>query len=344
MLLAFGALEITFCVIAGLILIGLIIFFCILPTKEFFTAVFSEAYIPAGKLISMKNRGVNITEVLTAYVDSKKAGLNLTVDEIESHIQNGGSIDKIIRALLLAKQSKISLDIETAKAIDKSGENLLQVLNNAIVPMVMPFTNVIGVSQDNYEVIVSGKVTLKTNLKKFLGGVQEETLIARVVNEIVNLINECEYSSMVVENPSVISDVIRGKNLSQNAAYDIVSLDITNVRIGENLNMKKYREDIEKRKLNIELETERMKQSEIIEELQAKTRAQEAKIELINQEKEFAKSLFEAVEKGNMEALEYFKIKNLQADTEMRTLIAHPEMKNKEDFDDESGFFDDDED
>ena len=255
MLLAFGALEITFCVIAGLILIGLIIFFCILPTKEFFTAIFSKAYIPAGKLISMKNRGVNITEVLTAYVDSKKAGLSLTVDEIESHIQNGGSIDKIIRALLLAKQSKISLDIETAKAIDKSGENLLQVLNNAIVPMVMPFTNVIGVSQDNYEVIVSGKVTLKTNLKRFLGGVQEETLIARVVNEIVNLINECEYSSMVVENPSIIADVIRGKNLSQNAAYDIMSLDITNVRIGENLNMKKYREEIEKRKLNIEVET-----------------------------------------------------------------------------------------
>ena len=340
LMLAFGAAEITACVIAGIFLIAIIVFLIIVPFRLYILAFVSGAHITAAKLISMKYRKLDVKQIVETYIASKKAGLNISITEYESHLQAGGNIERLMKALLLARQSKISLDIQTAKTLDKSGEDLLKLLDSVITPAVFPFSNIIGMSQDNIELVVSGKLTLKVNLNNFIGGVQAETLIARVSSEIINVINNSEYYNLVLENPAIISKVIKGKKLDKGSAFDIVSLDITNVRIGENVNLKKIRENAEKKKVEISIETERLKQRAIMEEQQAKIRVQEAKIDLINQEKEFEQSLYDAVKNNDFDALEYFKLKNLQADTEMRTKIAHPEEK---DFDFDSIFNDDEE-
>ncbi len=329
-LLAFGATEITLTVITGVFLIAIISFLIIVPIKLYWLAIYSGCHISSSRLVSMKRRGLDVKLIVETYIASKRAGLTLTISDYESHLQAGGNIERLMKAMLLAKQSKIALDIATAKSLDKSGENVIKVVESAVIPEVLPFTNVIGMSQDNIELVVSGKITAKANLKRYVGGVQEETLIARVTSEIINVINNSEYYNVVLENPAVVSNVLKTKNLDFDSAFDIVSIDITGVRIGENLNLKTIRENAEKKKIEIGIETERLKQKAIIEEQLAKTRLQEEKINLVRQEKEFAKSLYDAVKNKDFEALDYFKLKNLQADTEMRTLIAHPENQNSD--------------
>lgn len=326
-LLAFGAGEITLCVIAGLILIAIISFIIIVPIKLYALAIYSGCHISAAKLVSMKNRKLDVKMIVETYIASKKAGLQLTVTDYEEHYEAGGNIERLMKALLLAKQSKVNLDVATAKTLDKSGENVVKVVESAIVPEVLPFSNVIGMSQDNIELIVSGKITIRANMKRYIGGIQEESLIARISSEIVNVINNSQYYNVVLENPAIVSSVLKTKKLDNDSAFDIISIDITNVRIGENYNLRTIRENAEKKKIEISIETEKLKQKAIIEEQLAKTRVQEEKMSLVRQEKEFAKSLYDAVMNKDFEALEYFKLKNLQADTEMRNLIAHPESK-----------------
>lgn len=340
LLLAFGAGEIVGCVIAGLFLISLIIFIILVPFRLYMLTICSGCHVSPAKLISMKYRKLDVKHIVETYIESKKAGLNLTIVDYESHLQSGGNIERVMKAMLLAKQSKINVDLATIKALDKAGEHVIKVIESVIMPEVLPFSNIIGMSQDKIELVVSGKLTVKANLKNYIGGVQEETLIARVSSEIVNVINSSQYYNLVLENPAIIADVIKGKKLDSGAAFDIVSLEITNVKIGENHNLRTIREHAEKKKVEINIETERLKQRAVLEEQQAKIRVQEAKIELVNQEKEFAKSLYDAVKNKDFEALDYFKLKNLQADTEMRNVIAHPDNK---DFDIDSLFEDDEE-
>lgn len=339
MLLAFGATEITLCVIAGVILIGLIVFLCLVPFRLYTLALTSGAYIPAVKLISMKKRKLDVKLLVETYIASKKAGLNLTIKQYEAHLIAGGDISKLLKAILLAKQSRLNVDISTLMAIDKAGEDVVNIVDDAIQPDVIPFSNVVGMSRDNIELIVGGKLTVRANLKKFLGGVPTQTLLARISSEIVNTINNSEYYNVVLENPKIVSDILKSKKFDSDGAYDILSVDITNVKIGENYNLRHIREAAEKKKVEIEIETERLKQKSILEEQQTKVKVQHAKIELINQEKEFAKSLYEAVKNKDFDALEYFKLKNLQADTEMRNVIAHPNGNKDVDLD---SLFDDD--
>lgn len=344
LLLNFGTTEITLCVIGVLFLVAIIVFLVVVPVKSYFLAINSGCYISAGKLVSMKKRNIDVKLVVETYIASKKAGLELSVNDFEVHQMSGGNIEKLLKALLLAKQSGINIDVENAKAIDKSGENVVKVVENAISPAVFPFTNVIGMSKDNIELIVSGKVTAKANLKNFIGGVQIETLIARVSNEIIEIINNSECYNIVLENPSLVTDVIKGKKLDNRSAYDILSVDITNIRIGENHNLHNIREDAEKRKMEISIETENRRKQAVIDEGEMKCKVQQAKIDLIKQEQDFSKALYDAVQNKDFDALDYFKIKNLQADTEMRNLIAHPELKENSDISDRlSSLFDDEE-
>ena len=341
-LLALTTLDIVMICLAGLIFAGIVALIIILPCRLYLSALFSGAHIPVWTLISIKYAKLDTANIVAVYVNSKKAGLKLEIWDIVSHAKAGGNIDKLYSALLLAKQSKIGIHLDEIKAIEKSGEDVLEVVKSAINPVIYPFTNVIGMSKDNIELIVNGKITLKANLGRYLGGVNADTVVSRVSNEIINIINSSEYYNIVLENPALIATLLKGKKLAENSSFDILSIDIVNIRIGENHNLRNIRESAEKRKTEIEVQTERMKQSEIIAELQAKTRVQEEKIELVRQEQEFARKLYEAVEKGDLEALEYFKIKNLQADTEMRNLIAHPELSEKKPM--MNPFFDDDDD
>jgi len=332
-LLAFGATEITLLIIALLIIAVVVIFLVIVPMKIYSLAIYSGYHIPASRLISMKKRNLDVKLIVDTYIASKRAGLDLTLTDYEAHYEASGSIERLLKALLLAKEANIKVNVEVLKALDKSGENVEKLVESVIIPQVLPFSNVIGMSQDKIELIVSGKISVKANLERFVGGIQEESLVARISSEIVNFINNSEYYNVILENPSEVSTYLKTKKLDKDSAFDIVSIDITNVRIGENYNLRVIRENAEKRKIDIGIETERLKQKAIIEEQMAKTRVQEEKIALIRQEKEFAQSLYDAVKNKDFGALDYFKIKNLQADTEMRTIIAHPEAKTSEDDD-----------
>jgi uncharacterized protein YqfA (UPF0365 family) len=279
----------------------------------------------------MKRRNLDVKLIVDTFIASKKAGLTLTLTDYETHYEANGSVERLMKALLIAKQAKINVNVDTLKALDKSGENVEKLVESVVLPQVLPFSNVIGMSQDKIELVVSGKIAVKANLERFIGGIQEESLIARISGEIVDYINNSQSYHVVMENPGEISSHLKAKKLDKDAAFDVVSIDITNIRIGENYNLRTIRENAEKRKIEIGVETEKMKQKAIVEEQMAKTRLQEEKIALIRQEKEFSQSLYDAVKNKDFGALDYFKIKNLQADTEMRTVIAHPEAKNDDD-------------
>lgn len=341
-LLSLTSVDIVMICVAGLIFAGIVAFIIILPCRLYLIAMFSKAYIPATTLISIKYAKLDTNNIVAVYINAKKSGLKLEIWDLVSHAKSGGDINRLYSALLLAKQSKLGVKLDEIKAIEKSGEDVVEVVKSAINPVVYPFTNVIGMSKDNIELVVNGKLTLRANLGKYLGGVNAETLVSRVSNEVINIINSSDYYNIVFENPAIIATLLNDKRIGENSSFDVLSIDIVNVRIGENHNLRNIRENAEKRKAEIELQTERMKQSEIIAELQAKTRIQEEKAELVRQEQEFARKLYEAVEKGEMDTLEYFKIKNLQADTEMRNLIAHPEMNERKPM--MNPFFDDDDD
>lgn len=312
-------------VAGAVILAALIIMLCMVPLRLWFRALVSGSHVSMGKLIGMKIRKVKVQDIVLSYISAKKAGLKLDIDDLETHFLAGGNVDRVVKALISAHSANIDISLETAKAIDLAGRDVYEAIRTSVVPKVIETPTISAVAKDGVELKVKAKVTVTSNIHRQISGAGEDTIIARVGEGIVTTVGSANSHKIVLENPDLISATVLAKGLDSGTAYEILSIDIADIDVGVNIGA---RLDIDKaiaQKKISEAKAEERKSMAIAQEQEMKAKVQEMQAELIRAEAEVPKAMAKALQEGKMSAMDYYKLQNLQADTQMRKTIGKDE-------------------
>ena len=312
-------------VAGAVILAAFIIMLCMVPLRLWFRALVSGSHVSMGKLIGMKIRKVKVQDIVLSYISAKKAGLKLDIDDLETHFLAGGNVDRVVKALLSAHSANIDISLETAKAIDLAGRDVYEAIRTSVVPKVIETPTISAVAKDGVELKVKAKVTVTSNIHRQISGAGEDTIIARVGEGIVTTVGSANSHKIVLENPDLISATVLSKGLDSGTAYEILSIDIADIDVGVNIGA---RLDIDKaiaQKKISEAKAEERKSMAIAQEQEMKAKVQEMQAELIRAEAEVPKAMAKALQEGKMSAMDYYKLQNLQADTQMRKTIGKDE-------------------
>ena len=296
----------------------------------------SGAPVSMGTLIAMKLRGLPVAQVVDARITAVKAGLPVQTDPLEAHYLAGGNVNSVILALIAAEKSGIMLTFDHARAIDLAtkgtGKTVLDAVKTSINPKVIDCPNpasgkttIDGVAKDGIGVKAKARVTVRTNLQQFVGGATEETIIARVGEGIVSAIGSADSYKLVLENPDRISKTVLAKGLDSGTAFEILSIDIADVDIGENIGAKLQAEqaDADKRVAQAKAEVRRAAAVAVEQEMRARTQEMRAKV--VEAEAQVPLAMAEAFRSGNLGIMDYMRMKNIDADTQMRGSIAGSE-------------------
>ena len=290
-----------------------------MPKKAYFTALFSGAYISVFKCISMKLRKIDVLNVVSAYILAKKSHLGITLYDFEIVATSGGHPLKIVEGLNAAQSAQLEIDFAFVKSIDIAGMDILQVVRECINPKVIELPLVTAVAQDNIEINAKISLTLKTVVNKFLCGVTDETISARAVESVVTKIANTPKAEQLVSRPQLIDKAIFDAQIDGDSKYELVSADVIHVDIGINRNLNVEKEQIEKNRIMLANQMEHRRLLAVAQEQEAKTKVEEEKIKLIAQESEVPKAIVQAIKEGKMkDVVDYYKLQNLKADTEMR--------------------------
>lgn len=304
-------------------------------------AAVAKAPVGMGKLIGMRLRRVPAALIVDNRITAVKAGLDIPTDPLEAHYLSGGSVDQVILALIAADKAGIELDFNRACAIDLAtkgtGKTVLEAVRTSINPKVidcpnaaMGRTTIDGVAKDGIGVKVKARVTVRSHLDRFVGGATEETIIARVGEGIVSSIGSADSYKDVLENPDRISKTVLGKALDANTAFEILSIDIADVDVGENIGAKLQAEqaDADKRVAQAKAEVRRAAAVAAEQEMRARTQEQRAKV--VEAEAQVPLAMSEAFRAGNLGIMDYMRMKNVQSDTNMRESIAGTDRPREE--------------
>lgn len=336
-LLNFGTAEITLVSIFGAIFVGLIVYLCFVPLKSYFTAIFSGCYIPSFRLISMKNRKLNVHDVVSAYIMSKKANYNISLNDIESLILSEGNPISVFKAMNMAKDANVKLDFNLASAIELTSHNVCDVVKNSILSKVESIEGIKGITQDNYELNVGVRFSVKINLSSFTSGLGIDDLKSTLSAWIMENISKTKDHKTVLRSPnaSLLSNV-DVRVLTQKSMFDILDMNISSIDISRDLNTEREIKSAEKEKIYAQIEAERMKNAEEIKELQMKTKTEQMKSTVLQAESEVPLAISQAIKEGRFSVMDYYKLMNLQADTALRRAIIND---NKNTSSDDEGDF-----
>ncbi len=313
----------------GLIVI-IIIFFIFLyfvPLGLWFSAILSKVKISLLDLIFMRWRKVPPELIVKGLVNATKAGLVINSDMLEAHFLAGGNVMKVVAALISADKANIPLDFKAATAIDLAGRDVFDAVQMSVNPRVIDTPPVSAVSKDGIQLIVKARVTVRANIAQLVGGAGEETILARVGEGIVTTIGSALSHKEVLENPDKISKGVLSKGLDAGTAFEILSIDIADIDIGENIGAKLQMDQAQADKNIAQAKAEERRAMAIALEQEMKAKAQEARAKVIEAEAEIPKSMSEAFRNGNLGIMDYYKMQNMKADTEMRDAIAKPNKK-----------------
>jgi uncharacterized protein YqfA (UPF0365 family) len=263
-------------------------------------------------------------------INSTKAGLTITRDELEAHYLAGGKVQSVVNALISSDKANIPLDFKTATAIDLAGRDVFEAVQMSVNPRVINIPPVAAVAKDGIQLIAKAKVTVRANINRLVGGAGEETIIARVGEGIVTSIGSADSHKLVLENPDSISKVVLAKGLDSGTAFEILSIDIADVDVGINIGAKLQMDQANADKNIAQAKAEERRAMAIALEQEMKAKAQEARAKVIEAEAEIPKAIADAFRTGNLGVLDYYKMQNIQADTDMRNTISKGNPKDKE--------------
>ena len=298
-------------------IVGLVIFLWFFPVTLWFQALISGVRISLIQLVLMRWRGVSPNTIVMAMVTGTKAGLTLYANELEAHYLAKGNVPKVVNALISADKANISLDFKMAAAIDLAGRDVFEAVQMSVNPKVINTPPVTAVAKDGIQLIAKARVTVRANIKQLVGGAGEETVLARVGEGIVSSIGSAESHKLVLENPDSISKVVLNKGLDAGTAFEILSIDI-----GKNIGAVLQMDQAEADKNIAQARAEERRAMAVALEQEMKAKAQEARARVIEAEAEVPLAMAEAFRTGNLGIMDYYKMKNIQADTEMRENIA----------------------
>lgn len=321
-----GAGEITAIVLAGLVLVYLLTLLILLPRKIYFTALFSGAYVSLFKCIAMKLRNENVEDIISAFILAKKSHLGISLADLIVVSTSGGHAMKVVEGINASRNANLNFDFKFAKAIDISGRDVVEVVRECINPKVIELPLISSVAQDNWEINVKISLTLKVNIKNFLEGVTEETISARAVEAVVTKVANTEKASYLVSKPQLIDKAIFDAGIDADSKYELVSADVIHVDLGVDRGLSAEREKIEKERILTANQLEKRRLVAVAVEQEMKAKTEEMKIQLAKEEAEVPKAVVEAIKQGKMkDVVDYYKLQNLQADTDLRRHLAGKE-------------------
>lgn len=317
---------------AVLLIGGVIAFFLFMyfvPVGLWISALAAKVYVGLFNLVGMRLRRVPPGVILKALISASKAGLNLQTDLLEAHFLAGGDVIKVSNALIAADKANIALDFEQAAAIDLAGRDVLQAVQTSVNPRVIDCPvqgSVAAVSKDGIQLLARARVTVRTNIQTLVGGATEETVIARVGEGIVSAIGSATSFKSVLENPDVISRTVLNKGLDAGTAFEILSIDIADIDVGKNIGAHLQTDQAEADKRVAQAKAETRRAMAVAEEQEMLARTQEMRAKVVEAEAEVPKAIAEAFRTGNLGVMDYYSLRNIQADTSMRESIAKGEQ------------------
>jgi uncharacterized protein YqfA (UPF0365 family) len=294
---------------------ALILFLYLVPLPLWVAAWASGAYVGLLTLIGMRLRRVPPSTVVTARISAAKAGLAISINDLEAHYLAGGNVVKVVNAMISADKANIPLPLQRAAAIDLAGRDVLAAVQMSVIPKVIETPRIAAVAKDGIQLIVISRVTVRTNIDRLVGGAGEETVIARVGEGMVSSIGSAASHKDVLENPDHISKRILDAGLDAGTAYEILSIDIADVDVGENIGAKLQIDQANADKQIAQAKAEERRAMAVALEQEMRARVVEA-------EAEVPRAMAEAFRQGNMGLMDYYRMKNVQADTSMREAIA----------------------
>ena len=314
----FPTWAIALIVVAALFLILLIV----LPIPTWFIAAISNAHVSMGRLVGMKMRRLRYRMLVDVYIRARKAGLTIDIAELESHVMAGGNISNVVNALISAHSANIELSLQSAKAIDLAGRDVLNAVKVSVNPKVIETPVISAIAKNGIELRVKARVTVRANISRLIGGAGEETIIARVGEGIVTTVGSSEFHKEVLENPDLISKTVLKKGLDAGTAYEILSIDIADVDVGRNIGAQLQMDQAEADKRIAQANAEERRAMAIATEQEMKAHTQEMRAKVVEAEAEVPKAMAEAFRKGRLGIMDYYQMQNIQADTAMRTAIS----------------------
>ncbi|WP_138159284.1 flotillin-like protein FloA [Peptoniphilus catoniae] len=312
-----------------IIVLLIILFFTFVPVGLWITAFFSGVKVKVSTLIGMRLRRVRPGRIVNPMIKATKAGLNLDIESLEGHYLAGGNVNTLVDALIAAERANIPLQFERGAAIDLAGRNVLEAVQVSVNPKVIETPNISAVAQDGIEVVVKAKVTVRANIDRLVGGAGEETIIARVGEGIVTTVGSSTTYKAVLENPDSISRVVLEKGLDSGTAFEILSIDIADVDVARNIGARLQTDQAEADKRIAEAKASERRAMALAREQEMKAEVEAMRAKVVEAESEVPLAMAEALKNGNLGVMDYYKLKNINSDTDMRDSISKATNKNK---------------
>ncbi|MGB4973299.1 MAG: flotillin-like protein FloA [Cyclobacteriaceae bacterium] len=314
--------SLAFIFIVFISIIGFFMFMYFVPVGLWITSVFAGVKVTIGELIGMRIRKVPPGVIVNSLITATKAGLQVTTRELETHFLAGGNVPNVIRALISADKANISLTFKQATAIDLAGRDVFEAVQISVNPKVITTPKVAAVAADGIQLIAIARVTVRASIAQLVGGAGEDTILARVGEGIVTSIGSAKSHKEVLENPDKISKVVLARGLDAGTAFEILSIDIADVDVGANIGAKLQTDQASADLKVAEAKAEERRAMAVALEQEMKAKAQEARANVIQAEAEIPKSIAQAFVSGNLGVMDYYRLQNIQSDTDMRNTIS----------------------
>ncbi len=321
-------MEIFTIVIIALAFVLFVIFLYYVPFLLWVSAQVSGVRISLVQLFLMRIRKVPPHKIVDCMIEAHKAGLNdVTRDGLEAHYLAGGHIERVVHALVSANKAKIALPFEDATAIDLAGRDVFEAVQMSVNPCVIDTPPVAAVAKDGIQLIAKARVTVRANIAHLVGGAGEDTILARVGEGIVSSIGSAASHKDVLENPDSISKLVLAKGLDAGTAFQILSIDIADIDVGKNIGAQLQMDQSNADKNIAQAKAEERRAMAVALEQEMKAKEQEMRAYVVQSEAEVPKAMAEAFRNGNLGIMDYYRMKNIEADTNMREAIANPQPK-----------------
>ena len=314
-------------VVLGVILLAVILSF--FPIMLWISALASGVRVSIITLIAMRLRRVTPSRIVNPQIKATKAGLGLSINQLESHFLAGGNVDRVVNALIAAQRANIPLPFERAAAIDLAGRDVLHAVQMSVNPKVIETNSVSAVARDGIEVMVKARVTVRANIDRLVGGAGEDTIIARIGEGIVSTVGSSLSHKAVLENPDSISRTVLEKGLDAGTAFEILSIDIADVDVGKNIGAILQTEQAEADKNIAQAKAEERRAMAVAQEQENKAKVVEMEAKVVEAESQVPIAMAEALRSGKLGVMDYLNMKNIEADTSMRSSLGTTEKEEK---------------
>lgn len=306
--------NILWIVLLGIVGLLIILFFAFVPIGLWISSLASNVRIGIFNLVGMKLRRVKPAKIVNPLIKARKAGIDLSVNQLEAHYLAGGNVDNVVNALIASERAGIDLKFEKAAAIDLAGRNVLEAVKMSVNPKVIETPNVSAVAKDGIELLVKARVTVRADLERLVGGAGEATVLARIGEGIVTTVGSSDSHKSVLENPDDISKRVLSKGLDSGTAFEILSIDIADIDVGRNIGAQLQSLQAEADKNIAQAKAEERRAMALAKE-------QEMRAYVVEAEAEVPKAMAYALREGKMGVMDYYEMQNMKADTEMRESI-----------------------